>query len=83
VREATRKKAIQSPNQLPVFEPNDNIVCSDIFSNLNSDAKEIEIQVLLQTENLSEMRRFQVMFRSFHIQAFYEKYKNAERLLHM
>ena len=83
MREATRKKAIRSPNQLPVFEPHDNIVCSDIFSNLHSDAKEIEIQVLLQTKNLSEMKRFQIIFRSFHIQALYEKYKNAARLLHM
>ena len=81
-----REKALgkrQSSHLTNFLYLNQMTTCSDIFSNLHSDAKEIEIQVLLQTENLSEMKRFQVIFRSFHIQALYEKYKNAERLLHM
>jgi len=83
VREANRKKAIQSPNQVPAFEPNDNIVFIYIFRNLLSDAKEIETHMLVQTENVSEMKKFKIIFRSFHIQALYDKYKSAAGMLRL
>jgi len=39
--------------------------------------------MLVQTENVSEMKKFKIIFRSFHTQALYDKYKSAARMLRL